>query len=82
MVDWVDLLQVNWHDLAFFDPILYESLRQLVADAQSGVDDVIEALDLTYVVDLQNEEGGGQVSGVVIGACAEDAASVFDVDEL
>lgn len=52
---------MHWHDLAFFDPVLYESLRQLVADSQSWGDDVLEAVDLTFMVDLQNEEGGGQV---------------------
>ena len=56
-----DSLQIHWHDLAFFDPVLYESLRQLVADSQSWGDDVLEAVDLTFMVDLQNEEGGGQV---------------------
>ena len=57
--------QVCWHDLAFFDPVLYESLRQLVADAEAGSDDVIETLDLTFMVDLQPEEGGGQVCAVM-----------------
>ena len=63
VIDYVVISQqVNWHDLAFFDPILFESLRQLVVDAESGADDVIKPLDLTFMVDLQSEEGGGQVS--------------------
>lgn len=27
-------VQVSWHDLAFFDPVMYESLRQLTVDAR------------------------------------------------
>ena len=29
--------RIGWHDLAFFDPITYESLRQLALDAESKV---------------------------------------------
>ncbi len=29
--------RVRFHDLAFFDPVIYESLRQLVIDAESKV---------------------------------------------
>lgn len=64
---------VSWHDLAFFDPVLYESLRQLVVDVESthsspmvGGSSVapansLQALDLRFYVDLCIEEGGGQV---------------------
>uniref|UniRef100_F7AHP3 Zinc finger protein n=1 Tax=Ciona intestinalis TaxID=7719 RepID=F7AHP3_CIOIN len=54
--------KVNWHDLAFFDPTLYESLRQLVLDGESEDGGVLDALELTFSVDLQPEEGGQQVS--------------------
>ncbi|CAK8697546.1 unnamed protein product [Clavelina lepadiformis] len=54
--------KIHWHDLAFFDPTLYESLRQLVLDVESGVgDEVLEDLDLNFTVDPPNEEGGQQV---------------------
>uniref|UniRef100_H2Y8X2 HECT domain-containing protein n=1 Tax=Ciona savignyi TaxID=51511 RepID=H2Y8X2_CIOSA len=53
--------KVNWHDLAFFDPNLYESLRQLVLDGEQEDGGVLDALELTFVVDLQPEEGGQQV---------------------
>ncbi|KAI1289573.1 E3 ubiquitin-protein ligase UBR5 [Halotydeus destructor] len=54
---------VSWHDLAFFDSILYESLRSLIVDAESGkdADSVFASLDLRFSVDLCSEEGGGQV---------------------
>lgn len=61
---------ILWHDLAFFDPILYESLRQLVLDAetssnQTGNSDdggcaLLKTLDLRFCVDLCAEEGGGE----------------------
>nr|CAB3267473.1 E3 ubiquitin-protein ligase UBR5-like [Phallusia mammillata] len=60
--------KVNWHDLAFFDPTLYESLRQLVVDAESDDGGVLEDLELTFVADLQSEESGRQVSLIADGA--------------
>lgn len=55
--------QISWHDLAFFDPILYESLRQLIMDAKTNPDAAfaLQTLDLRFCVDLCPEEGGGQV---------------------
>lgn len=53
--------KINWHDLAFFDPALYESLRQLALEAEAGDGEVLESLDLNFVVDLPPEEGGQQV---------------------
>jgi len=53
--------KINWHDLAFFDPALYESLRQLALEAETGDGEVLESLDLNFVVDLPPEEGGQQV---------------------
>lgn len=55
--------QISWHDLAFFDPILYESLRQLILDARTNPDSAsaLQSLDLRFCVDLSPDEGGGQV---------------------
>jgi hypothetical protein len=33
--------KVRFHDLAFFDPVIYESLRQLVVDAENKVHHII-----------------------------------------
>ena len=54
---------IAWHDLAFFDPILYESLRQLILDSESGNSEVstFSELDLRFCVDLSAEEGGGNI---------------------
>uniref|UniRef100_A0A8C0XGE5 E3 ubiquitin-protein ligase UBR5 n=1 Tax=Castor canadensis TaxID=51338 RepID=A0A8C0XGE5_CASCN len=54
--------KVNWHDFAFFDPVMYESLRQLILASQSSdADAVFSAMDLAFAIDLCKEEGGGQV---------------------
>lgn len=56
------ILQVNWHDFAFFDPVMYESLRQLIRHSQAGeADAVFAAMDLAFAIDLCKEEGAGQV---------------------
>ena len=34
--------KVRFHDLAFFDPVIYESLRQLVVDAENKVTLIIQ----------------------------------------
>lgn len=47
---------IRFHDLAFFDPVVYESLRQLVLDAESKD---VSSLDLTFTIDLSPEEGSG-----------------------
>lgn len=40
---------VRFHDLAFFDPVVYESLRQLVVDAETGDShSLFAALDLNF----------------------------------
>jgi hypothetical protein len=53
---------VNWHDFAFFDPVMYESLRQLIRHSQAGeADAVFAAMDLAFAIDLCKEEGAGQV---------------------
>lgn len=61
---------VRFHDLAFFDPVIYESLRQLVADAEKPGSDnasALQALDLTFSIDLCVEEGGGSVDLITNG---------------
>ena len=55
-------MQVGWHDLAFLDPSLYESLRHLLLDAQrDGAEGLFNSLDLYFSIELSKEEGGGQV---------------------
>lgn len=53
--------RVRFHDLAFFDPVIYESLRQLVIDAENKETSaqLFSALELTFNIDLSLEEGGG-----------------------
>ncbi|XP_071501427.1 E3 ubiquitin-protein ligase UBR5-like, partial [Diadema antillarum] len=58
--------KIGWHDLAFFDPTLYESLRQLLLDAERGRASAIEAMELTLSIQLSKEEGG-QVVDLVPG---------------
>ncbi|XP_022901003.2 E3 ubiquitin-protein ligase hyd isoform X2 [Onthophagus taurus] len=50
---------VKFHDLAFFDPVMYESLRQLVVNAETKDNGLFTALDLNFSIDLCAEEGGG-----------------------
>ncbi|KAG5892960.1 hypothetical protein JTB14_015007 [Gonioctena quinquepunctata] len=53
---------IKFHDLAFFDPVVYESLRQLVVDAETkDSNSLFSALDLNFTIDLCPEEGGGTV---------------------
>ena len=52
--------QIHWHDFAFYDPVMYNSLRQLVVEAQQPTGaQHLEALQLTFQVQLRDEEGGG-----------------------
>uniref|UniRef100_A0A8C1SGC9 E3 ubiquitin-protein ligase UBR5 n=1 Tax=Cyprinus carpio TaxID=7962 RepID=A0A8C1SGC9_CYPCA len=54
--------KVNWHDFAFFDPVMYESLRQLIRHSQTEeAEAVFAAMDLAFAIDLCKEEGSGQV---------------------
>ena len=53
---------ISWHDLAFFDPILYESLRRMVLSAEAwNGEAAIAELELRFSVDLSSEEGGSHV---------------------
>merc|ERR1719278_1273087 len=65
---------VKFHDLAFFDPVIYESLRQLVVDAEKPGSDnatALQSLDLTFSIDLCIEEGGGSVELIQGGRAVE-----------
>lgn len=58
---------MNWHDFAFFDPVMYESLRQLIRHSQAGeAEAVFAAMDLAFAIDLCKEEGAGQVMDLVV----------------
>jgi hypothetical protein len=49
--------KIGWHDLAFFDPVMNESLRQLVLDADNkDATLMFTALDLTFCVEIGLEE--------------------------
>ncbi|XP_065677761.1 E3 ubiquitin-protein ligase UBR5 isoform X1 [Hydra vulgaris] len=66
--------KISWHDLAFFDPILYESLRQLIEDSKrEDSSKFFSDLDLTYCIQLRPEEGGGTVELVKGGSHVEVA---------
>jgi len=60
---------IRFHDLAFFDPVIYESLRQLLSDVESLEDSkqYFQSLDITMSIDLCEEEGGGHVELVANG---------------
>ncbi|XP_021934340.1 E3 ubiquitin-protein ligase UBR5 isoform X2 [Zootermopsis nevadensis] len=71
---------IRFHDLAFFDPVIYESLRQLVVDAETkDSNSLFSALDLTFSIDLSVEEGGGTMELVSGGRDMEvTAQNVYD----
>ncbi|XP_011879183.1 PREDICTED: E3 ubiquitin-protein ligase UBR5 isoform X1 [Vollenhovia emeryi] len=73
---------IRFHDLAFFDSVIYESLRQLVIDAETkDSNSLFSALDLTfrYSIDLCPEEGGGSIELIPSGRDVEVTASnVYD----
>lgn len=67
--------RIGWHDLAFMDPVMYESLRSLVEEAETKDANLIfTALDLTFCVELCTEEGGEQVELYPDGAQIEVTA--------
>ena len=48
--------------MAFYDPVLYESLRQLLVDKEKeDAETIFSALELSFCIQLSKEEGGGQV---------------------
>ncbi|XP_022827528.1 E3 ubiquitin-protein ligase UBR5 isoform X2 [Spodoptera litura] len=71
---------VRFHDLAFFDPVVYESLRQLVVDAETGDShSLFAALDLNFSLEMCEEEGGGCVELIPGGRDIEvTALNVYD----
>ena len=49
--------KISWHDLAFFDPVMYESLRQLVVDSETkDASLMFTALDMNFCVETCAEE--------------------------
>ncbi|XP_059478559.1 E3 ubiquitin-protein ligase UBR5 isoform X3 [Neocloeon triangulifer] len=72
--------QIRFHDLAFFDPVIYESLRQLVVDAESKDNGTFfNSLDLTFSIDLCPEEGGGSADLIPTGRDIEvNSTNVYD----
>ena len=51
--------RIGWHDLAFFDPVMFKSLRELVKEAEEKNEStqmMFSALDLTFCVELDPEE--------------------------
>ena len=49
--------KISWHDLAFFDPVMYESLRQLVVDSETkDASLMFTALDMNFCVEACAEE--------------------------
>ncbi|XP_015109390.1 E3 ubiquitin-protein ligase UBR5 isoform X1 [Diachasma alloeum] len=71
---------IRFHDLAFFDSVIYESLRQLVIDAETkDSNSLFSTLDLTFSIDLCPEEGGGSIELVPNGRDVEvTATNVYD----
>lgn len=56
------IMQIGWHDFAFFDPTMYETLRKLIVDAElPNASGVFTELDLTFSVQLSPDEGGKRV---------------------
>ena len=52
--------QIVWHDFAFYDPHMYESLRQMIINARSPDGQAnLSELQLTFQVQLREEESGG-----------------------
>ena len=69
----------GFHDLAFFDPDMYESLRQLIVDAKNHETSAqLATLELTFSIDLCVEEGGGSTDLIPRGRDIEvNASNVF-----
>ena len=54
--------------MGFFDPQLYESMRQIIVDSTALSADEFEALSLTFQVSMREEMGGNAVELVPNGA--------------
>lgn len=72
--------KIGWHDLAFFDPVMYESLRQLVLDSEKKDANLLfTALDMNFCVEMNPELGGETVELIPGGADIEvNAQNVHD----
>lgn len=71
---------MNWHDFAFFDPVMYESLRQLIRHSQSSeAEAVFAAMDLAFAIDLCKEEGSGQVTPAAFNIYSLMLNSIFSI---
>ena len=69
--------QVGWQDLAFFDPVSYESLRKLILTSREGKE--LRNLGVTFCVTLCPEEGGESVELVPGGSSvAVTAENVYE----
>ena len=76
----ISLVQICWHDLAFFDPALYETLRQLLVTARApDAEAQFEALELTFRVGIPEEEGGYEVDLLPDGASIPVTPLVADI---
>lgn len=40
---------IRFHDLAFFDPIVYESMRQLISESTKSSVNILASLELNFV---------------------------------
>lgn len=64
--------RIGWHDLAFFDPVMYESYRQMLLLEPA----VVASLGLTFELSLRPELGGGkaelQPGGAAIAVTADN----------
>ncbi|VDO34830.1 unnamed protein product [Onchocerca flexuosa] len=50
---------INWFDLAFYDPVLFESMRTLIFNEGPTRPEQINSLYLTFEVAVPEQEGGG-----------------------
>ncbi|CAG7834599.1 unnamed protein product [Allacma fusca] len=71
---------IRFHDMAFFDPVMYESFRQLILDAENKDGErLFSAMELTFSLDLSPDEGGRNVELVYGGRSIEvNENNVYD----
>lgn len=61
--------QVCWEDFAFFDPVMYETFRQLILDAKKETaNHIFDTMGLSFHVVLSKEEGGREYDLIPNGA--------------
>jgi len=76
--------RIGWHDLAFFDPVTYESMRRLVVDVETQPSPrdaaaFLASLDLTFCAEMCEEEGGELIQLVNGGSDVEvTPANVYE----